>query len=116
VKLGLLFFAMCLLGGAGAALGSMVGNGIGNGGLLVGGFLGGVLFVVLGGSLALRLGWIHRSQRLWATLGAVFGFALACMVALATLSSPIGPILSTLLIGAGATLGAVAGRNTHEEA
>jgi hypothetical protein len=116
VKLALLFLAMCILGGVGGALGSMAGHGMGNGGLIVGGIVGGMLLIVLGGVLAERLGWIRRSQRLWATLGGIFGFGLACMVALATLSSPVGPILSTLLIGIGATLGAVVGQSAHEQA
>jgi hypothetical protein len=115
MKLALLFLSMCVLAGAGAALGSMVGHGLGNGGVLAGAFVGGVLLVLLDGSLAVRLGWIRRSQRLWATLGGVFGFALACTVALATLSSPVGPILSTLLVGSGATLGALVGQSAHEE-
>jgi hypothetical protein len=38
-------------------------------------------------------------------LGAAIGFLLACAVAANTLSSPVGPIMSTLLIGVGAVLG-----------
>ena len=116
MKLALLFLTMCVLGGAGAALGSMVGHGLGRGGLLVGGFVGGVLFVIVAAVLSQRFGWIRPSQRLWAALGGVFGFALACMIALATLSSPLGPVLSTLLIGSGGLFGALVGRSAHDEA
>lgn len=116
MKLGLLFLAMCVLGGAGAALGSMVGHGLGRGGLLVGGFVGGLLFVVGAAFLGARLGWIRPAQRLWAALGGMFGFALACMVALATLSSPIGPVLSTLLIGGGGLFGALVSRTSRDKA
>ena len=107
---------MCVLGGIGAALGSIVGHGLGRGGLFAGAFVGGVLLCVAGGFIGERIHWIRPPQRLWVILGAVFGFALACMVALSTLSSPIGPFLSTLLIGSGAVLGAVVGKSPHEEA
>ena len=116
MKLTLLFMSMCLLGGIGGALGSMLGHGLGRGGLFAGGFVVGVLFCVAGGFLGERLHWIKRQQRLWVILGTVAGFALACMVALSTLSTPIGPVLSTLLIGSGAVLGAVVGKSPHEEA
>jgi hypothetical protein len=57
--------------------------------------------------IALWRHWIVRSQ-FWPTaLGAAVGFGVACAIAVNTLSSPIGPILSTLLIGAGAVLGSL---------
>jgi hypothetical protein len=116
VKLAYVFVTMSLLGGAGAAVGSMVGHGLGRGGLLGGGFLGGMLLVIGGGFLVQRLGWIRRSQRFWTNAGGVAGFFLACMMALATLSSPVGPILSTFLIGSGAVLGALVGHSAHDQA
>jgi hypothetical protein len=116
VKLAVLFVSMSLLGGIGAVLGSMVGHGLGRGGLLAGGFVGGVLFCVAGGFLGERQHLIRRPERLWVILGGIAGFALACMVALSTLSTPIGPALSTLLIGTGAVLGAVVGKSPREEA
>ena len=106
---------MIVLGGAGGVLGSIVGNAFGRGGLIAGGVLGGLLFVTAGGFLAERLGWIARAQRYWVIAGAVTGHGLACLVALSTLSSPVGPALSTLLIGSGAALGAVVGRSPHGE-
>jgi hypothetical protein len=108
-----LFFAMIGLGGAGGALGSIVGNAFGRGGLITGGVIGGVLFVIAGGFLADRQRWIAHDQRPWVIAGAVAGFGLACVVALSTLSSPVGPILSTLLIGTGAVLAALAARSPH---
>ena len=116
MKLGLVFLTMCVFGGVGAAAGSMVGHSVGRGGLLIGGAVGGALLVIAGAALSVRLGWIRRSQRVWTMAGGLFGFLLACMVALATLSSPVGPVLSTLLIGCGAIFGALVGRSAHEKA
>jgi hypothetical protein len=107
---------MILLGGAGGAIGAVAGNALGPGGVFGGGLLLGAALVVAGGFLASRWGWITRPQRLWAIVGGVFGFALAWIVTLSTLSSPMGPILSTLLIGSGAVLGAVVGNSPHAEA
>ncbi|HJQ18981.1 MAG TPA: hypothetical protein VJ867_01445 [Gemmatimonadaceae bacterium] len=115
MRLPLLFATTCVAGGVGGALGSMVGHAAGQGGLIVGGVVGGALLVVGACFLAARAGWIPPVRLLWATLGGVFGFVLACLVALSTLSSPVGPILSTLLIGTGAVLGATVGPSAHEE-
>src|ERR1700752_5301944 len=110
LKLALL---MIFLGGAGGAIGSMVGHFLGRGGRIMGGILGGGALVVAAGFLAVRWKWIKPGQRLWAILGGVFGFVLAVMVTLSTLSSPVGPVLSTLLIGIGASLGAIIGKEPH---
>ena len=115
MKLTLLFITACIAGGVGGAVGSMIGHAAGQGGLIVGGVIGGALLVAAAGFLAARVGWIPRIRRTWTVLGGVFGFFLACLVALSTLSSPIGPILSTLLIGTGAVLGATVGQSAHEE-
>ena len=101
-----LFFVACALGGIGGALGSMAGHAFGKGGLYAGGILGGLITSVLVARIALWRRWIVRSQ-FWPTaFGTAIGFLLACAVAVNTLSSPIGPILSALLIGTGAVLGA----------
>lgn len=115
MKLLLLFLLMCFLGGVGGALGSMLGNNMGRGGVFIGGFVGGVALVVAGGYLSERWHWITRSQRFWTIVGAIFGFGLAALVALTTLSSPLGPMLSTLMVGTGAVLGARIGVSAHEE-
>ena len=102
-----LFLVACALGGLGGALGSIVGNAFGKGGLWAGGILGGLLASMLIARIALWRRWIVRSQ-FWPTVvGAAVGFLVACAVAVNTLSSPIGPVLSTLLIGAGTVLGSI---------
>ena len=100
-----LFIVACALGGVGGALGSIVGHAFGKSGVWVGGILGGLIASLLVARLALWRGWIVRSQFRPTALGAAAGFLAACAVAVNTLSSPVGPILSTLLIGAGAVLG-----------
>lgn len=108
-----LFVLETLIGAAGAVAGSMLGNAFGRGGLLVGAAILGGAAVIAAGYLACRLGWIHRRERLWVVAGGLAGFGVACLVALATLSSPAGPIASSLLIGVGAVLGTVLGRSPH---
>ena len=102
-----LFFLACVLGGAGGALGSMAGHAFGKTGLWVGGILGGLLASTLVARIAVWRRWIVRAQYWPTVLGAVTGFLLACVVVVNTLSSPIGPIMSTVLIGGGALLGAI---------
>ncbi len=114
MKHALLFVTMCIAGGAGGAAGSIVGRTLGTGGVLLGGFVLGTLFIVGAGWLAERFAWVARPQRRWAVLGGVVGFVLAAIVALSTLSSPVGPLLGTLLIGCGALLGAIMGRSAHD--
>ena len=104
-----LFLVACALGGLGGALGSIVGHAFGKGGLWAGGILGGLLSSMLIARIALWRRWIARSQYWPTVLGTVLGFLAACAVAVNTLSSPVGPIMSTLLIGAGALLGSSRG-------
>jgi hypothetical protein len=111
----LLFLLMCVLGGIGGAVGSMLGNLLGRGGVFVGGFVGGVALVFLAAYIAVGRGWIDRARRFWTVTGGIFGFVLAALVTLTTLSSPLGPMLSTLLIGTGAVLGARIGISAHDE-
>ena len=113
LKLALL---MILLGGAGGAVGAVSGKDLGPGGLIGGGFFVGALLVVAAGFLATRWKWIQHGQRLWAILGGVFGFGLAFMVLLSTLTSPLSPLLCPLLIGIGGALGAVVGKSPHARA
>jgi len=104
-----LFFVACALGGAGGALGSIVGHAFGERGLWAGGILGGLVASMLIAKIALWRHWIGRSQ-FWPTvIGTAVGFGVACAIAVNTLSSPIGPTMSTLLIGAGAVLGSIRG-------
>jgi hypothetical protein len=113
-----LFVLMCIAGGLGGAVGSILGNAVGRRGLFAGGVLGGVLAVLLAAVLARRFRWIRR-EALWTTaVGGVLGFLTAAFIATRTLSSPVGPALSTLLVGTGAILGARLGspRATDGEA
>jgi hypothetical protein len=106
-----LFFLACALGGAGGAIGSMAGHGFGRAGLWAGGIAGGLLASMLVARIALWRRWILQSQYWPTVLGTVIGFLAASAVAVNTLSSPIGPILSALLIGAGAILGGISSRD-----
>jgi hypothetical protein len=102
----LFFISMCLLGGLGGLLGSILGASLGSTGLFVGGFLGGILIAPLAARVAMWRGWIERAQ-FWPTAaGTAIGFVAAALVAVNTLSSPVGPILGTSLIGIGALIGA----------
>ena len=107
------FLLTVLLAGGGAALGGVAGTNVGPGGLLVGGFLAGTMFVIVGGFLSARFRWIAPEQRLWCILGGAFGFALAWMVALATIMTPFALLAATVLVGVGAVLGAVVGVSPH---
>jgi hypothetical protein len=107
VSLAKLCVLTMLAGGAGGVLGSILGNALGRGGLIAGGVIGGAALVTAAVFFATARGWITLQQRPWTIAGAEAGFLAACLVALSTLGSPIGPIASTVLIGAGAVLGAV---------
>jgi len=104
-----LFLVACALGGLGGLLGSMVGSAFGKAGMWAGGILGGLLASMLVARIALSRRWIVRSQSWSTALGTAIGFLVACAVAVNTLSTPVGPIMSTLLIGAGALLGSARG-------
>lgn len=69
--------------------------------------------VIVAGYLASRLQLVDRRERLWVIAGGVAGFIVACMVTFATLSSPVGPLAASLLIGIGAVLGTVLARSPH---
>ena len=114
-KLLKLFLLEVLLGGAGAVGGSMLGNAFGRGGLFAGAVIGGIAMVIVAGYIACRLDCVVERERLWVIGGGIAGFLVACLVTLATLSSPVGPLAASLLIGVGAVLGAVLGRSPHGE-
>lgn len=100
-----LFIAMCLLGGLGGFIGSIIGAALGDRALFAGGFLGGILIAPLSAKIALMRRWIEPSQYWGTTIGAALGFTAAALVAVNTLSTPIGPVLSTSLTGVGALIG-----------
>ena len=96
-----LFFASCLLAGIGGAVGSIIGNGLGGMGRWIGGILGGLLGATSAAVLSRALGWIMPIQVRATATGAALGFLIAAPIAVNTLSSPIGPIFSTVLVGVG---------------
>lgn len=102
----LLFFTAVSLGGIGGALGSIVGNSLGRTGLFAGGIIGGLLAAIATGRIASGRGWVPPAGWGRVAMGTAFGFLLAAGIAVNTLSSPVGPFLSTMLIGIGALLGA----------
>jgi hypothetical protein len=109
-----LFLVACILGGIGGFGGSIAGHYFGKAGIWAGGILGGLLASFVTARIALWRRWIVQSA-FWSTaLGAAIGFLLACIVVVNTLNSPVGPIMSTLLIGAGAVLGSMRGQSGIE--
>jgi hypothetical protein len=106
----LLFVLATVLGGLGGAVGSVLGNAFGRTGLFVGGLLGGLALSVLAARIAITRGWVSRERFAYTAVGAALGFLLAASIAVNTLSSPVGPLTSPLVIGLGAIAGAVYGR------
>ena len=104
-----LFVASSVLGGLGGALGSIVGRAFGPRGLWVGGVVGGLLAALLSARVAVWRRWVAGGQYWRTAAGAGVGFLVAAAVAVNTLSSPVGPVLSTALVGLGALLGSRAG-------
>lgn len=102
----LLFLSSCFLGGLGGVLGSVVGNAGGRIGLFTGGVMGGLIGAAVSSYLARWRGWIRPEQHGTTAIGAGIGFLAAALVATQTLRSPVGPVLSTVLIGVGALAGA----------
>jgi hypothetical protein len=105
-----LFVVSCLLGGLGGAAGSIVGHAFGPRGLWIGGVVGGLLAALLSARVAVWRRWVAPRQYWGTAAGAAAGFLAAALVAANMLSSPVGPVLSTGLVGAGALLGSRAGR------
>ena len=101
-----LFLTATVLGGLGGMLGSILGNAGGRQMLFIGGFLGGVVVAPLTARIAVWRGWAGRERQGWVAIGAAAGFVLAATIAVNTLSSPVGPVLSTSLVGLGAIFGA----------
>ena len=105
-----LFLTTCLLTGLGGAVGSMLGNAFGKTSLWVGGVVGGLVMAYVVARLAVWRRWIDAAQWPLTAVGAAVGFLIAAAVAVRTLSSPIGPILSTTISGIGALVGSSASR------
>jgi hypothetical protein len=110
----LVFLLLILAGGVGGMLGSILGNAFGKRGLFVGGFIGGVIVVGLAAWLAGRLRWIPSGEVAGTAVGAMAGFVIAATIAVNTLSSPVGPVLSTLCVGLGGLAGGKIGANRRD--
>lgn len=105
-----LFFASTIVTGAFAAIGSMAGHFFGSHlAVMLGGIFGGLFGAIFSARIAVRLRWIAHDDFYPTTFGAEIGFLAAAIIAMKTLSSPIGPILSSLLIGVGALIGSLIG-------
>ena len=93
--------------------GSIAGAAVGKKGIWVGGIIGGLVGASISSWIAAKFGWIANSQRARTTIGTIIGFLIAAAIAVNTLSSPTGPIASTVLAGLGAVIGA--GRKPRDE-
>ena len=86
--------------------GSIAGHGIADDvGLIFGGVLGVLITSVVTGWLATAAKWIAVEQRTRTIAWTAAGSVIASLIATHTLSSPIGPIVSTVLAGFGALYG-----------
>jgi NCAIR mutase (PurE)-related protein len=99
------FIVLVIAAGMGAAVGSVVGSLIAHPVLFVGGAVGGLCGSWLGAWLSAWMNWIPERGTLSVALGATVGFACAILIAVNTLHTPVGPMLSTLLVGVGGLVG-----------
>jgi hypothetical protein len=101
-----LFLLTCGLAGLGAVVGSMLGHFLGGRALFVGALAGGLLGVLGAARVATARGLVPPA-RFWPMVaGGSAGFLVAAAIAVRTLSTPLGPVLSVALVGAGALIGA----------
>jgi len=105
-----LFVLLIAAGGAGAFAGSVLGGLVGPRALFVGAVAGGVVGSAVAPALAAKWHWLQPGEVARTAAGAVAGFLAAALVAVNTMSSPVGPVLSTLLIGVGGLAGRRLGR------
>ena len=101
-----LFLTATILGGVGGFVGSVLGGAFGKGALFAGGFIGGVLIAPVTAWVARWRQWIEASRFWPVAVGAAAGFVVAATIAVNTLSSPVGPAISTIFTGMGAVAGA----------
>jgi hypothetical protein len=109
------FLLFVAFGGLGAFVGSVLGAALGHSALFIGAIIGGLVAAPAAAGVGVRSGWIDARDHAPAAWGAAIGFLAASAIAVATISSAIGPMLSTLVIGAGGLAGprlrdALAGR------
>lgn len=101
----LLFFLVCLLSGICIFVGSVLGNSQGKSGLFAGAVIGGFIGVALAVWLSTLLGLISAQSRTSSLLGGSIGFIVAAVIAVNNLYTPVIPVASVGIIGAGALLG-----------
>ena len=95
------FFLLLSLGsGFGGAVGSILGNAGGPTSLIVGALAGGIVASLGIVHASARFGLIPAAVVARASYASVAGFLAASGVALSTLHSPVGPLASTVLVGA----------------
>jgi hypothetical protein len=116
MRASLAFLTVWLLAGVGAVIGSVVGHGAGKPGLFVGAGLGGIIGVAAGVALASRVGWLLATDRRGALVGGIVGFAIAVPIAVSSLGTPIIPVFSCGLAGAGALAGLAIARGWQRSA
>jgi hypothetical protein len=105
-----LFVFACVLCGLGGMLGSMAGNAFGERGVWLGGVIGGLIAAGLVAVVARGRQWIGPNAVTSTALGTAVGFVVAVVVTMNTMSSPVGPILSTTFAGIGALAGSALAR------
>ena len=91
--------------GFGAVVGSILGRSAGKPGLFAGAVLGGILGIAVAIAVVTKLHWLSLGDRGGAFLGAIVGFGIAVPIAVINLRTPIMPILSCGLVGAGLLFG-----------
>jgi hypothetical protein len=99
------FVLLVVAGGAGGLFGSIIGATAGKHAILAGGCAGGLIMSPAAAWLAGRFRWISTDDVKGTAIGAALGFVGAAAIAVNTLHSPVGPMLSPLLIGIGGLAG-----------
>jgi len=92
--------------GFGAFVGSVLGNAGGKLGLSLGAIAGGAIGVLAAVHFARRLGWLPAAETSGAFVGGLIGFAVAIPLTVTHMGTPVVPVLSCGLAGAGALIGA----------
>ncbi|QJR36770.1 hypothetical protein [Gemmatimonas groenlandica] len=100
-----LFTAVTIAGIIGTAIGALPGAAFGDIGFIGGGIAAGLLAVLVTVNLLARTRVALSDRRRHVTKGAVIGYLLFALFAVATMPTMIGPMIAVLFIGAGAVFG-----------
>ncbi len=100
-----LFITVTIAGVLGTGLGALPGAAFGDLGFIGGGIAVGLLAVFVTIQLLARASVVAPNRRRPVTQGAVVGYLLFAVVAVATMATMIGPIIAALFIGSGAVFG-----------